>query len=128
MRNPLKVDIIRDRGAMAREAAPGVIENVYRVQLMNTDEQPRRFSIAAEGLPGISVAGVEQPIAVGASASRLLALRLQVPLESESAGAGSQQGATPALQPGTHKIDIIVRAVDDEQVSRHEKSTFLIPE
>jgi cytochrome c oxidase accessory protein FixG len=28
MRNPLKVDVIRDRDALAREAAPGIIENV----------------------------------------------------------------------------------------------------
>ena len=51
LRNPLKVDVIRDRASLAREAAPGVIENVYRVQLMNTDETPRRFTIRAEGLP-----------------------------------------------------------------------------
>ncbi len=38
LRNPLKVDVIRDRGALAREATPGVIENVYRLQIMNTGE------------------------------------------------------------------------------------------
>ena len=64
MRNPLKVDVIRDRGALAREAAPGIIENVYRVQIMNTDEAMRSFTIAAEGLPDLRLAGVEQPIAV----------------------------------------------------------------
>jgi polyferredoxin len=50
-RNPLRVDILRDRGALAREASPGIIENVYRVQIMNTDETARRFSIRAEGFP-----------------------------------------------------------------------------
>jgi len=53
MRNPLKVDIIRDRGALAREAAPGRIENVYRVQIMNTDEVPRRYALRASGLQRI---------------------------------------------------------------------------
>src|SRR6266496_3000023 len=62
LRNPLKVDVIRDRGSLAREAAPGVIENVYRVQLMNTDEKARELAIRAEGLPGLRVAGVEQQI------------------------------------------------------------------
>jgi cytochrome c oxidase accessory protein FixG len=115
MRNPLKVDVIRDRGALAREAAPGVIENVYRLQLMNTDEEPRRFTIRAEGLPGLKVVGIEQPVAMGAAETRLVALRLRAALES------------PELQPGTHKIEFIIQAVGDEKVARHEKSSFIIP-
>ena len=63
LRNPLKVDVARDRGALAREARPGVVENVYRVQIMNTAETPRTFRITAEGLPGIAVVGVPQPLA-----------------------------------------------------------------
>jgi cytochrome c oxidase accessory protein FixG len=115
MRNPLKVDVIRDRGALAREAAPGVIENVYRLQLMNTDEEPRRFTIRAEGLPGLKVIGIEQPVAMGAAETRLVALRLRAALES------------PELEPGTHKIEFIIQAVGDEKVARHEKSSFIIP-
>ena len=68
-RNPLKVDVIRDRGALAREAAPGVVENVYRVQIMNTAEAGQSFTIGAEGLPDLRLAGVEQPIAVSARRS-----------------------------------------------------------
>ena len=43
VRIPLKVDIIRDRAAIAREVEGGLIENIYRIQLMNTQEVPRRF-------------------------------------------------------------------------------------
>jgi polyferredoxin len=32
LRSPLKVDVIRDRGAMVRDAGGGLIENVYRLQ------------------------------------------------------------------------------------------------
>jgi cytochrome c oxidase accessory protein FixG len=117
MRNPLKVDVIRDRGALAREAAPGVIENVYRVQLMNTDEKPRQFTVRAEGLPGLKVVGVEQPIAVGAAETRPIALRLQASLG----------GQADVLNPGTHKVELIVQAVDDDKVVRHEKSSFIVP-
>jgi cytochrome c oxidase accessory protein FixG len=125
-RNPLKVDIIRDRGALAREAAPGVIENVYRMQIMNTDERARSFEIEASGLHGLTVVGVEQPIEVKAASTRLFPLRLQAPLEP---GDGH-----PAPQPGTHKIEIKVEAVRTdgagtrkEHVERHEQSTFIIP-
>jgi len=113
MKNPLKVDVIRDRGALAREAAPGVIENVYRVQLMNTDEKPRQFTIVSAGVAGLQVAGVEQPVALGATQTRLLPVRLQAP----SAG----------LAPGTYKIEFVVQAVDDAKVVRHEQSSFIIP-
>jgi cytochrome c oxidase accessory protein FixG len=112
-RNPLKVDVLRDRGALAREAAPGVIENVYRVQIMNTDETPRRFTIEASGLPGIKVVGVEQPVAIEAAGSKLLPLRLAVGAE--------------AAPPGTHKVELHVRAVDDAKVARDEHTTFILP-
>ena len=113
MRNPLKVDVIRDRGALAREAIPGVIENVYRLQLMNTDEKPRRFAIGAGGVPGLRVVGVDQPVAIGGAETRLLPLRLQAPAD----------GATP----GAYKIEFSVQAIDDEKVVRHEKSSFVFP-
>jgi cytochrome c oxidase accessory protein FixG len=121
MRNPLKVDVMRDRGALAREAAPGVVENVYRVQLMNTDDTPRRYTIRAEGLPGLRVAGIEQPIAMEAGQTRLFALRLQVALDAAEA---QQAGA---VAPGTHRIELAVQAVDDDKVVRHEKSSFIVP-
>jgi cytochrome c oxidase accessory protein FixG len=141
MRNPLKVDVIRDRGTLAREAAPGLIENVYRLQIMNTDEKPRRFTIAAEGLPGLEVTGVEQPVALGGAQTRLLPLRLLAPIEAETRGEhdrdhdheheegrrGGHEREHEATKPGPHKIEFIVQAVDDEQVVRHEKSSFIVP-
>jgi polyferredoxin len=128
MRNPLKVDVIRDRGALAREAAPGVIENIYRVQIMNTDEMPRRFSIRAEGLPGLNVAGVEQPIAVGPAQTRLLPLRLQLAVDAAAdATRDARRDGEDATKPGTHKIELIVQSLDDDKVVRHEKSSFIIP-
>jgi cytochrome c oxidase accessory protein FixG len=137
MRNPLKVDVIRDRGTLARETAPGLIENVYRLQIMNTDEKPRRFTIAAEGLPGLEVAGVVQPVALEGAQTRLLPLRLLAPVEAETRDEhdrdhdeGQRDGRArghEALKPGPHKIEFIVQAVDDEQVVRHENSSFIVP-
>jgi cytochrome c oxidase accessory protein FixG len=143
LRNPLRVDVLRDRGALAREAAPGVIENVYRLQIMNTDEVARRFTIAATGLPGLVVAGVEQPVAVGAAGTRMIALRLQAPLEAREAeettdghGAGRDEperhgerheAQRSALEPGPHKIEFVVRAVEDREIVRHEPSSFIVP-
>ena len=113
LRNPLKMDVIRDRGALAREASPGVIENVYKIQIMNTDEKARTFRLSAEGLPGLAVAGMPQTLEVGAAATRLLPMRLQVPAD--------------AAKPGTHRIELVLEAVDDSSISRREKSTFIMP-
>ena len=113
LRNPLKVDVIRDRGALARETVPGFIENVYRLQIMNTDESARSFTIAAEGMPNLQLAGVDQPIAVGAAGSRLVPLRLQVPAESG--------------KPGANSIVFVVRSTDEPTLIRREKATFMLP-
>ncbi|HYR01028.1 MAG TPA: cytochrome c oxidase accessory protein CcoG [Casimicrobiaceae bacterium] len=113
LRNPLKVDVIRDRGALAREAAPGVIENVYRLQIMNTDESARSFTLAAEGIPGLRVEGVDQPFAVAAAGSRLIPVRLQAPAD--------------AGKPGSNAIEFVVQSSEPPVLVRREKSTFLLP-
>ena len=112
-RNPLKVDILRDRAALAREAEPGIIENVYRLQIMNTDATPRRYVIEAKGLPGLEVRGVEQPVALAAEDAKLVALRVRAGAES--------------APPGTHKIEFVIRSLEDEAVARHEKTTYILP-
>ena len=113
LRNPLKVDVLRDRGALAREAQPGVIENVYRLVIMNTTESPQRFTIRARGVPGLAVAGVTQPVAVDAAAARTVPIRLQA--------------AADAGEPGPHKIEFEVASVDDPSMKRDERSTFILP-
>ncbi len=113
LRNPLKVDVIRDRGALAREAAPGVIENVYRLQIVNTEEASRRYHIAASGLPGLRVVGIEQPVSAAAATVLTLPLRLQV---EEEVG-----------KPGSNKITFHVVATDGAPVATDEKSVFILP-
>jgi polyferredoxin len=107
---PLKVDVIRDRAAISREVEGGLIENVYRLQIMNTAEAARRFEVRAEGLPGLRVAS-EPSVAVDAAASRMVPVRLRVPGET---------------QPGTHPVEFVVSAVDAEGVAVREKSVFIV--
>jgi cytochrome c oxidase accessory protein FixG len=134
LRNPLKVDIIRDRGALARESVPGVIENVYRLQIMNTDEKARQFTVAATGLPGIKVTGVPQPVVVAAASTLLLPFQLQVAAGEDEADDGKHDDdhdrkrhddARP--KSGSRKIEIVVQAVDDPAIVRREHSVFLFP-
>ena len=130
LKSPLKVNVIRDRGALARESSPGVIENVYRLQIMNTDEKPRKFAIAAEGLPGLKVVGVELPVEIGAATTRLVPLRLQAPADpGEADGDDRHDRGHDEGRPGreAQRVEFVVRAVDEPTLVRREKSTFVLP-
>lgn len=111
VRIPLKVDIIRDRAAIAREVEGGLIENVYRVQLMNTQETPRRFRLRAEGLPSLVLVG-DRTFAVEGASARLVPVKLRV-----------QPTQVPA---GKHPITLSVQAEDDAAVAVREKTIFIV--
>ena len=111
LRVPLKVDVIRDRAAIAREVEGGLIENVYRLQIMNTTESARVFEISVAGLPALQLA-TEPRILVGTTESRMVPVRVR---------------ADPGLvSAGTHKIRFSVRAIDDARVVVEEKSVFIL--
>ena len=97
LRTPLKVDIIRDRGSLGREVEGRWVENVYRLQLINTSEAPMQFTIRADGAE-LGKLRVESDRATGELAptsNRLLAIRVRVPLEQ--------------ARQGTHKIRVTVQ-------------------
>ena len=111
LRTPFKVDVVRDRGSLARIAEGGNIENVYRLQIMNASESTQRFRIAATGLPGLKVASDEE-VSIESTQSRWVPVRLQVPY-------GSSEG-------GSHPIEFAIDDLDSaEQVK--EKAVFLVP-
>ena len=129
LKNPLKVDVIRDRGALAREAAPGVIENVYRLQIMNTAEAAHRFTITAEGLPGLEVVGVDQPIEVAARRRSLFrsgSRRRPATTTSTKHGRKHHDGGHDK-ERRSRKVELVIQAQDDPGMVRREKSTFLFP-
>ncbi|TAK52138.1 MAG: cytochrome c oxidase accessory protein CcoG [Betaproteobacteria bacterium] len=111
LRIPLKVDVIRDRVAIAREVEGGQIENVYGLQIANTAESERNFEISAAGLPTLQLAS-DARLELGATSSRLVPVRLRV-----------QPGA---VAPGTHRIQFRVRALGVEGVDITEKSVFIV--
>jgi cytochrome c oxidase accessory protein FixG len=111
LRVPLKVDVIRDRAAIAREVEGGLIENVYRLQIMNTAEQARAFEILVSGLPGILVWG-ESITGVPAVGSSMVPVRVRV----EQAG----------LAPGSYPVEFTVRALGVEGVEVREDATFMV--
>ena len=111
VRVPLKVNVLRDRVTLVRDAGGGRIENVYRLQMGNAGEQPRRFVISATGVPGAEVVLDEaSPVEIAAASTRMLPVRLRADAQGLSAG--------------SHEVVFHVVASDDPQIAAHEKSTF----
>lgn len=111
-RVPLKVDIQRDRAALASEAPDGSIENAFRLQLINASEQPRRYRVSVAGLEGIHLAE-ELEVDVGAAATGAATVQVRI-----------EPGATA---PGSHPIRFTVADVADSSVSVSEAAKFWIP-
>ena len=55
-RKGFAVDVIKDRGTMARELGNGDIENIYRLKVMNTTERTQTYTASVQGLPGLTLA------------------------------------------------------------------------
>jgi polyferredoxin len=120
LRTPFKVDVVRDRAALARIVDDGRIENVYRLQIMNASERAQRYRIAVGGLSGVQLAGAgAEEVEVGAAAARWVPVAVQVaPEAAQAAGAGA------------HRIDFTITQqadADGQRWQRDERTTFIIP-
>jgi cytochrome c oxidase accessory protein FixG len=112
VRSDLRVDVIRDRAILAREVEGGLIENIYRLQIMNMIESPRSFDVGVSGLDGVRLQGVQR-VDLGPAATGMMTVQVRVPPE--------------AAPPGSHEIFIEVQQADDPSVAVREKSTFMMP-
>jgi len=115
VRRPYRVDVLRDRGSLAREVKGGRIENVYRLQVMNASESAQHFQVSVEGLDGIAIAS-EPALDVDATGERSLAVRVQLPVATAEASG-----------PGIRPIRFVVRRDGDDRAPLVERSTFVIP-
>jgi polyferredoxin len=118
LRSPFRVDVVRDRGALARLVEDGRIENGYSLQLMNASEQAQSYRVTVSGLPGAQIIG-RADVDVGPANARWLPLAVQIPPESAA-----------KIGPGAHTISFAIerRSLDaSPSATVTEKSTFVIP-
>ena len=108
----LRVNVIRDRGVLAREVEGGAIENVFRLQVMNVTEQAHRYAVSVSGIEGIRL-DRDGLLEVPAAATKSFTLAVRVPPE--------------AGERGSRTIYFDVKAVGDESIAVHEKASFLLP-
>ncbi len=117
-RTTLKVDVIRDRGTLGREVAGGLIENVYRLQLINVTESPITVDLGVSGLPELSIVTADEGadhVSVEAASNRLVPVVVRVPVAQ--------------AQPGLHEIElnIVGRGRDGRETRVNERSSFFVP-
>jgi cytochrome c oxidase accessory protein FixG len=92
LRSGHRVDVERDRGALARVVEDGWVENSYRLHVGNRTGQPMIACIDVAGPAGVVLAG-ERTLRVAPYGTSTAALRLRLPLE-----------AAAALSPGAHPV------------------------
>jgi len=89
----------------------GELENVFRLQIMNATEAPRRYRIRVEGVEGLRVASGDE-VALEAADTRGFPVRLRAP--------------RAALANGSHPIRFHVESADDAALRVEEKSVFIV--
>jgi cytochrome c oxidase accessory protein FixG len=126
-RTPFRVSVERDRGVMARITNDGMLENVYRLQIMNGTETPQYYRLSVSGIENIEIESETtkdvkksageifsedgKTILVNSAESRWIVVGLKVP--------------DGTLDSGSHKIQFEIKSLEDKQTVI-EKSVFLV--
>ena len=121
-RNPLRVDVMRDRGALAREVDGVRIENIYRIQIMNASEHNMNVQVKASGLPDLQILNSQgqlvTEIKVGPASNLLM------PIKVSTAIGVNESGNYPI------HFDVLAQELSGDGMiirTREEKSSFIIP-
>jgi cytochrome c oxidase accessory protein FixG len=108
---PLKVDVLRDRG-MPKITETGAIENVYRLQIMNTQEVGRTFKVSVKGIAGAEIVNATV-VSVNSASAVAFPVRVRIPVGS--------------AEVGSTRISFVVEDINAPEVAVNEKAAFLVP-
>lgn len=111
-----KVDIVRDRQVLARLVEGGMLENIYRMQIMNATESTHEYRLNVSGLKDMKVsfegATANNLIKVAPAEARWIVVSVDIP--------------DGTVKPGSHPIEFDIESLDSkEKIS--EESIFLVP-
>ncbi len=118
-RDPFRVDVVRDRSTLARIVEDGRIENVYRLQIMNSAERAQRYQVSVDGLASAAIDGKTR-FEIAPAEALWVTVSVQVPFEvAQQAGAGAH--------PIRFVIERLAQTDSGDSVTLTEKSTFVVP-
>ena len=115
-RKGFAVDVIKDRGTMARETGNGAIENIYRLKVMNTTEDTQTYTASVQGLPGLAL--VTNPV-LSVPGAGIGSLTIRLTLSAQAA-----QDHRGKANPIMFKVETQAHG---NTAAVEEKSTFVIP-
>jgi len=116
LRKGFTVDIIKDRGSLARVVEDGQIENVFTLHIANGTEQAQHYRVEASGLPGLRIATPAE-LDVPSTGLGTLVLRLVLPPEAAAPYRGR---ANPiSLEVSTERDGVVT--------TKNEKTTYYVP-
>lgn len=115
MRNPVNIDVLRDRTALFRETDEGLIENVYTLRIMNMDTVDRVFhlTIESDDVDDLELHADQDMIALPAGGITELSARVQLDPE--------------LMEKPSYDVDFHLQAMDDSGVEISRESRFLGP-
>lgn len=111
-RNPVEVDVIRDRGARMYRVVGNEVQNVYTLKVSNKDQQPHRYKVRIESDYPYHVAKY-RAIEVLDGETFSLPLRISI--------------ARDALPKEKNAIKIYVESLSDANIWAQEESIFIGP-
>lgn len=112
LRQPFRVDILRDRAVMARETPDGNIENAYTVRIFNTLPQARQYRLAVSG-EGVVATAPAEPLLVPADGERSFIVTV---------------AADPnVLERGSHAVQFTLQDAANPQQRVSEEARLLMP-
>ncbi len=124
-RTPFRVNVVRDRGVMARITDDGMLENVYRLQIMNATESIQNYQLSVSGLKNLELEAESanesegsddeehsKTFKVNPAESRWVVVDLKIP--------------DGTVEAGSHKIQFKIQSIENNEIVT-EKSIFLVP-
>jgi cytochrome c oxidase accessory protein FixG len=117
-RPPFRVDVVRDRGSLARVVDDGFVENVYRIQVMNASEKVQKYRVGVEQLTQSTLQGGEE-LVLGPAEARWVPIAVRIPPEVAARMGTGAFGMTLVVEQ--------LRQGDHPQVDVREQSTFMVP-
>ncbi len=110
-KTPLRAELIRDRNMLYRELDNGLVENIYKLKLINQDGVAHRYRVTIPDYPQIGIQVFPEPV-----------------LEAGQVGEFSFTLTAPAdLGAGSMVIEVLFEAVDNPDISKLSESRLLLP-
>lgn len=146
-RTPFRVDVMRDSAVLGRLSDDGMLENVYRMQIMNGTEETQHYRISVTGLKGLEIDAKDTKVTQN-DKNKTISKQSEFAENTKHANENESESESDhtlmvkptesrwvivALkmpdgnaEPGSHKIQFKIEAIESKEIIT-EKSVFLVP-